>query len=39
VQSEDDGWLIKGCLLKHELADGELKKPEEVAGGAKKELE
>jgi len=39
VQSEDEGWLIKGCLLKHELGEGELKKPEEVAGGAKKELE
>lgn len=39
VQSEDDGWLIKGCLLQHELGEGELKKPEEVAGGAKKELE
>lgn len=39
VQSEDDGWIIKGCLLQHELADGELKKPEEVAGGANKELE
>lgn len=39
VQSEDEGWLIKGCLLQHELAEGELKKPEEVAGGAKKGLE
>ena len=39
VQSEDDGWLIKGCVLQHELADGELKQPEEVAGGGKKELE
>lgn len=38
VQSEADGWLIKGCLLQHELGDGE-RKPEEVAGGAKKELE
>ena len=33
VQSEDDGWLIKGCLLEKALADGEPKKPEEVAGG------
>lgn len=39
VQSEDEGWLIKGCLLQHELADGELKQPEEVAGGSNKELE
>jgi len=31
VQSEDDGWLIKGCLVE-KLADGEPKKPEEVAG-------
>jgi len=39
VQSEGEGWLIKGCLLDHQLSDGETKKPEEVAGGSKKELE
>jgi hypothetical protein len=32
VQSEDEGWLIKGCVLEKALADGEPKKPEEVAG-------
>lgn len=39
VQSEDDGWLIKGCLLQHEAAEGALKEPAEVAGGSKTELE
>lgn len=39
VQSEDKGWLIKGCVLEQQLVDGELKQPEEVAGGGKKELE
>lgn len=39
VQSEADGWLIRGCLLRHELAEGEPKRPEEVAGGRKKGLE
>ncbi len=33
VQSEVEGWLVKGCLLEKALAEGEPKPPEEVAGG------
>jgi hypothetical protein len=39
AQTEDEGWLIRGVLLKKELAEGTLKKPEEVAGGKEKDME